>query len=115
MDTKTKKTQRERRQKRIRAKVSGTSEAPRLAVFKSNRYISAQLVDDLKGVTLASATSKTMKGKNMQEKAGLVGAAIAEQAKEKKISRVVFDRGGFIYVGSVAAVAEGARAGGLEF
>lgn len=115
MDTKIKKAKRERRKKRIRAKISGTLEAPRLAVFKSNKYISAQLIDDEKGVTLASATSKNMKGKSVKDKATAVGAGIAEQAKAKKIERAVFDRGGFIYVGSVQAVAEGARAGGLKF
>ena len=115
MDSKIKTEQRDRRRKRIRAKIFGVATKPRLSVFKSNKYISAQLVDDSKGVTLASATSKGIKGKNVFEKAKAVGAKIAEQAKAKNISTVVFDRGGYIYTGSVAAVAEGAREAGLKF
>jgi len=115
MDTKIKKEKKDRRQKRIRAKIFGTEEKPRLAVFRSNRYISAQLIDDNKGLTLASASSKTIKGKTTSEKAKAVGASIAEQAKSKKISKVIFDRGGYIYTGSVAALADGAREGGLNF
>ncbi len=106
---------RTRRHKRIRAKIFGTTEMPRLSVFKSNKYISAQVIDDLKGITLASAHSKDVKGKTMQEKSELVGTAIAEMAKGKKIIKVVFDRGGFIYTGNVKALAEGARKGGLQF
>lgn len=115
MDTKIKKIQRDRRRKRIRSKIFGTTERPRLSVFKSNRYISAQLINDEKGVTLAAATSKTMKGTSIREKAAAVGMSIATQAKEKKITSAVFDRGGYVYLGSVQAVAEGARAGGLKF
>lgn len=115
MNTKVKTEQRERRKKRIRAKVFGVAEKPRLSVFKSNKYISAQLIDDSKGVTLASATSKNIKGKNVFEKAKAVGAKIAEQAKAKNIGAVVFDRGGYIYTGSVAAIADGAREAGLKF
>lgn len=115
MDTKIKKIQRDRRRKRIRAKVFGTSEKPRLSLFKSNKYITAQLIDDTKGNTLASATSKNIKGKNVLEKAKAVGASIAEQAKSKKISSAVFDRGGYLYTGSVSAVADGAREAGLKF
>jgi large subunit ribosomal protein L18 len=115
MDTKIKKIQRERRKKRIRTKVFGVSEKPRLSVFKSNKYISAQLVDDSKGVTLASATSKNIKGKSAFERAKAVGASIAEQAKAKNISAAVFDRGGYIYTGSVSALADGARGAGLKF
>jgi large subunit ribosomal protein L18 len=115
MDTKIKKIQRERRKKRIRAKVFGTGDKPRLSVFRSNKYITAQLIDDSKGVTLAAATSKNIKGKSVLEKAKAVGAAIAEQAKAKKISKAVFDRGGYLYTGSVAAIADGAREAGLKF
>ncbi|MFH0804041.1 MAG: 50S ribosomal protein L18 [Candidatus Zambryskibacteria bacterium] len=115
MDTKIKKIQRERRKKRIRAKIFGVSDKPRLSIFRSNKYITAQLIDDSKGVTLASATSKDIKGKNVLEKAKAVGESIAEQAKTKKISKIVFDRSGYIYTGSVSAVADGARSGGLKF
>jgi large subunit ribosomal protein L18 len=115
MDTKIKKIQRERRKKRIRAKVFGVGEKPRLSVFRSNKYISAQLIDDVKGITLAAATSQNVKGKSVLEKAKAVGAAIAQQAKAKKISKAVFDRGGYLYTGSVAAIADGAREAGLKF
>ena len=115
MDTKIKQQQRDRRRKRIRAKVFGTSEKPRLSVFRSNRYVSAQLIDDTKGVTLASATTKGMKGGSSREKAVAVGKAIAEAAKKQNIALAVFDRGGYIYTGSLAALAEGAREGGLKF
>lgn len=115
MDTKIKKEQRDRRRKRIRAKIFGTSEKPRLSVFRSNKYITAQLIDDSKGVTLASATSKNISGKSVLEKAKAVGASIAEQAKVKKISTAMFDRGGYLYTGSVSAIADGAREAGLKF
>jgi large subunit ribosomal protein L18 len=115
MDTKIKKIQRERRKKRIRAKIFGTSEKPRLSIFRSNKYITAQLIDDSKGVTLVSATSKTAKGKSVFEKAKAVGAEIAEKAVAKKIAQAVFDRGGYLYTGSVAAIADGAREAGLKF
>jgi large subunit ribosomal protein L18 len=115
MDTKIKKIQRDRRRKRVRAKIFGISNKPRLSVFRSNKYISAQLVDDSKGITLASATSKNIKGKSVLIKAKAVGQSIAEQAAAKNISTVVFDRGGYIYTGSVLAVASGAREAGLKF
>jgi large subunit ribosomal protein L18 len=115
MDTKIKKIQRERRKKRIRAKIFGTSERPRLSVFRSNKYISAQLIDDSKGLTLAAASSKEAKGKSALEKAKVVGASIAEQAKAKKITLAVFDRGGYLYTGAVSALADGAREAGLKF
>jgi large subunit ribosomal protein L18 len=115
MDTKIKKIQRERRKKRVRAKIFGVSNKPRFSVFRSNKYISAQLIDDSKGVTLASATSKNTKGKSVLEKAKAVGESIAEQAETKKISTIVFDRGGYLYAGSVKAVADGAREAGLKF
>ena len=115
MNTQIKKIQRDRRRKRIRAKVFGTSEKPRLSVFRSNKYISAQLIDDSNGVTLAFVTSKGIKGKSALERAKAVGAKIAEQAKTKDISEAIFDRGGYLYTGSVSAVAEGARETGLKF
>lgn len=115
MDTKIKKIKRERRRKRIRAKIFGTKDKPRLSVFKSNRFVSAQLIDDAKGTTLASASSKNMKGKSALERARMVGQSVAEQALAKKISKAVFDRGGYLYAGSVAALADGAREGGLKF
>ncbi len=106
--------QRISRHKRVRAKVSGTAERPRLAVFKSNKSIYAQLINDEKGVTLVSASSVKATGKPSEHPA-LVGKMIAEKAKEKKISRVVFDRGGFLYRGKIKMLAESARAGGLNF
>ena len=106
---------RTRRHRRIRAKVSGTEAMPRLSVFRSNKYISAQIIDDSQGVTLAQAHSKDAKGKSMQEKAEAVGVMIGEAAKANKIEKVVFDRGGFIYTGNVKALAEGARKAGLKF
>ena len=115
MDTKIKKEKRERRRKRIRAKVFGTSAVPRLSVFKSNMYISAQIIDDTKGVTLASVTSKGLKAKTKMEKAREAGKIIAKNAQSKGVSSVVFHRGGYIYTGSVSALALGAREGGLKF
>lgn len=102
--------QRERRQNRIRARVTGTAERPRLAVYRSNRFIYAQLINDDKGETLAAASSKELKGG-----AKGVGEAIAKAALAKKLDRVVFDRGGYQYTGQVKALAEAARAGGLNF
>lgn len=112
----TKSEQRTRRRNRIRAKVSGTASIPRLAVFKSLKYIYAQLIDDENGVTLVAATSKGVKvKKGKTEGAKIVGTEIAKKAGEKKISKVVFDRGGYIYTGRVKALADGAREGGLNF
>ncbi len=115
MNTKVKTEQRDRRRKRIRAKVFGVGERPRLSVFRSNKYVSAQLIDDTKGATLASATSKNIEGKSVLEKAKAVGKSLAEQAKAKKIETAVFDRGGYLYTGSVKALADGAREAGLKF
>ena len=106
-----------RKHKRVRAKISGTSDRPRLVVFRSNKHIEAQIIDDVKGVTLVSASSVQLKlenGSNV-EGAKVVGAKIAELAKAKKIENVVFDRGGYIYHGRVAALADAAREGGLKF
>ena len=107
-----------RRHKRVRSKISGTAACPRLNVFRSSMHIYAQLIDDEKGVTLASASS-TEKGFGQYggnvEAAKKVGLAIAEKAKKAGITDVVFDRGGYVYHGRVAALAEGAREGGLNF
>lgn len=107
------------RHDRIRENLSGTSERPRLCVFRSNANIEAQIIDDTKGVTLVSATSldKNLKLKNGGniEAAKVVGAELAKRAKKAKISTVVFDRGGYLYHGRVKALAEAAREGGLEF
>lgn len=113
--TQAKTSKRTARHARIRAKVNGTAEKPRLAVFKSNRFIYAQLIDDAAGKTLATADSRKLKGDSPTERAVAVGDAIAKSAKDKKIAKAVFDRGGFRYQGAVAALAEAARKGGLEF
>lgn len=110
-----KKEKRIRRHAKIRSTISGTQEAPRLSVFKSNKHITAQIIDDVNAVTIASAHSREVKGKNMMEKSALVGEAIAAKALAKKVKTVVFDRGGFIYTGNVKALADGARKGGLKF
>ena len=107
-----------RRHKRVRAKISGTSECPRLNVFRSSQHIYAQIIDDVKGVTLvaASSTEKGFEGFGGNiEAAKKVGLAVAEKAKAAGITDVVFDRGGYVYHGRVAALAEGAREGGLNF
>jgi large subunit ribosomal protein L18 len=111
----TKEQKRNRRHTRIRAKVSGTADKPRFAVSKSNKNIIAQLIDDEKGETLAYAWTKSVSGKTLSEKSVEVGKEIAKQAKAKKIEEVVFDRGGFIYIGNIKAVAEAAREAGLKF
>jgi len=100
---------------RIRSTISGTAKRPRLAVFRSNTSIYAQLIDDVTGITLAATSSmKNTKG-NKSEQAVSVGEEIATKAKELKIKEVVFDRGGFLYHGRVKALADGARKGGLKF
>jgi len=106
---------RTRNHRKIRAKVSGTESRPRLAVFKSNTNIYAQIINDDSGITLVQANSKEIKKGSVSEKALEVGRTIAERAKAKKIDKVVFDRGGYKYVGKVRAIAEGAREGGLNF
>ena len=113
-----KKAMRLHRHVRVRAKISGTPECPRLNVFRSNANIYAQLIDDVNGVTLASANTveKAFEGAAGNcEAAKKVGMTLAERAKEKGITEVVFDRGGYVYHGRVAALAEGAREGGLQF
>ena len=108
---------RKKRHERVREKISGTAECPRLNVFRSNTNIFVQLIDDVKGVTLASSSSVELKLKNGGniEGARLVGKDIAEKAKKLKIKKVVFDRGGYLYHGRVEALAEAARENGLEF
>ncbi len=103
---------------RIRKKVSGTPERPRLAVFRSNKFIYAQLIDDVAGKTLASSSSMKIKvgaGTSSQTAAKSVGAEIAKMAQAKKITSVVFDRSGYVYHGKVKSVADGAREAGLKF
>jgi large subunit ribosomal protein L18 len=115
---KLKQNKRERRRRRIRAKVVGTAERPRLSVFRSNRAITAQLIDDTKGVTIASASSREVqdnKSKAMVDKAFAVGKLIATKAAAIKVKQVVFDRAGYVYAGRVRALAQGAREGGLKF
>lgn len=99
----------------IRNKISGTAEQPRLAVFRSNKQIYAQVINDLDGVTLASASSVKLKPTNSTDLAKEVGALIAKAAQEKGVSVVKFDRGGYLYHGRVKALAESAREGGLKF
>ncbi len=107
---------REKCHKRIRAKISGTKEQPRLSVFRSNKHIFLQLIDDNSGKTLVSANDlKTKKKATKTEIAKEVGKELAKLAKAKKIKKVVFDRGGYKYHGRVKASAEGAREGGLNF
>jgi large subunit ribosomal protein L18 len=118
MSTLTTRQARERRHRRIRGKVAGTAERPRLAVFRSNKGIFAQLVDDENGKTIAGASwlglPKSFKG-TKTEQAEAVGKAVAAAAKKAGIDSVVFDRGGYLYHGRVKALADGAREGGLQF
>ena len=109
---------RERRHRRVRRKIAGTAQRPRLVVHRSNRGIEAQLIDDLEGKTLAYAShtglAKSFKG-SKSEQAAEVGKLLAASAKKAGVESVVFDRGGYLYHGRVKALAEGAREGGLEF
>lgn len=109
-----KKEQRNRRHKRVRAKISGTATTPRLAVYKSNRFISVQLIDDAQGHTLATSHGRSFPG-SLSVQSVAVGKAIAKEASSKGITSVVFDRGGYNYAGQVKALAESARAQGLTF
>jgi large subunit ribosomal protein L18 len=113
----TKPEARRRRHRRVRGKISGTAERPRLVVFRSNRGISAQLVDDDRGYTLASASWLALGSFSgtKSEQAAEVGRTLAASAKRAGIEACVFDRGGYLYHGRVKALAEGAREGGLEF
>ena len=109
------------RHARVRRKLSGTSERPRLNVYRSTSHIYAQIIDDISGHTLVSASTmdkalaNDLNGKTKQEKAYAVGEAVAQRALEQGIKAVVFDRGGYIYTGRIKSLADGARAAGLEF
>ena len=117
----TKSDRRLRIRRGIRKQITGTSERPRLSVYKSNKALYAQIIDDMDGNTLCSASTvdkelrEKVKGMKKTEQAKAIGQAIAERAKSKGISSVVFDRGGFRYTGRVKALADGAREGGLQF
>jgi large subunit ribosomal protein L18 len=116
MSVLTKREARMRRHRRVRGKIAGTAERPRLAVFRSNRGISAQLIDDESGRTLASATWKKVDSTGSKsEQANAVGKALAASATKAGIEACVFDRAGYLYHGRVKALAEGAREGGLQF
>ncbi len=104
-----------RLKKKIRAKVNGTSECPRISVFRSNQFIYAQVIDDSKGVTIVSASDMENKKGTKTERAVIVGTEIAKLARAKGITKVVFDRNGFKYTGRIKALADSARAGGLIF
>lgn len=110
-----------RRKRRIRKKVNGSAARPRLTVFRSNRHIYCQVIDDLAGATIVSASTKdaavaeALAGKDKKEQAKEVGKLLAARAQERGITAIVFDRNGYIYHGRVAAVADGAREGGLQF
>lgn len=120
-----KREKRIRRHKRVRAKVRGTEKRPRLCVFRSNKHIYAQIIDDEKGITLVSASDQEIKKKDLEAVsknfkgkcllAFLVGKLVAKKAQKKKIEKVVFDRAGYRYHGRVKALAEGAREQGLKF
>jgi large subunit ribosomal protein L18 len=117
MSVRTKQAVRLKRRRRVRAKVSGTAERPRIAVFRSNRGVSAQLIDDVSGRTLAAVnwTEGDVKGLAKMDQASQVGKLLAERAKAAGIETAVFDRGGYQYHGRVKALAEGAREAGLAF
>jgi large subunit ribosomal protein L18 len=106
---------RKKRHNRVRAKIAGTADRPRLSVFKSNKDVYVQLIDDVAGVTIVGTHSLKMKGKSMTEKAKLVGVEIAKLGKEKKVTKIVFDRSGYLYTGLIKTLADSAREGGLEF
>ncbi len=115
MATSNKQIARQVRHKRVRAKVSGTESRPRLAIYRSNTRLTAQLIDDTKGTTIAAVSSAGEKGKTPRERAESAATTIAKKAGEKGITAVVFDRGGFQYIGTVKAFADAARAAGLKF
>jgi large subunit ribosomal protein L18 len=119
IDTQKKQQARGRRHHRVRKKVIGTAERPRLAVFRSNRHITAQVIDDQRGQTLAAASTVEAQlregATGNRDAAQQVGRLVAERARQAGVTSVVFDRGGFLYQGRVAALAEAAREGGLEF
>ncbi len=109
-----KKEKRIRRHKKIRSRIAGTAARPRLTVFKSNKFVYAELIDDEKGVTVAAASSQKF-GKKVKDVATEVGAVLAKIAAEKGVKKAVFDRSGYVYGGKIKALADGARKGGLHF
>jgi large subunit ribosomal protein L18 len=115
MTVTTKPQQRLRRRRRVRAKITGTADRPRISVFRSNRGVSAQLIDDIAGTTLVAVTwtEAELRSLSRMEQAGKAGQLLATRAKERGIERAVFDRGGYQYHGRVKALAEGVREGGL--
>ena len=121
INLKDKNTERVKRHERVRNKISGTAERPRLCVYRSLTKIYAQIIDDVKGVTIAAASSldkdlaDALKGKTKTEQAKIVGEAVAKKALKKKVKTVVFDRSGYVYTGRVEALANGAREAGLVF
>ena len=118
MNKTSKKLNREKRHRKVRAKINGTQDKPRLCIFRSNKHIYAQIIDDDKGFTIVFASDLEVKDSKKVEKINLaqkVGELIANKAKDKKITKVVFDRGGFKYHGRVKSLADAARKQGLEF
>lgn len=115
MNTTIKKEKKIRRQRKIKAKIFAKSKKPRISVFKSNKYLYLQLIDDVEGKTLCAADTRKVKGASLKEKARLAGKELAQKAQGVKVSDVVFDRSGYIYTGIVKEAAEGAREGGLKF
>ena len=115
MTTDKKTLDRKARQRRIRAQISGTATRPRIAMFRSNTAISAQVIDDTAGVTIASISTNTVKGKNMSEKVIAAGAALAKNISAKKITEALFDRGGYAFTGNIKAFADAVREGGIKF
>lgn len=113
--TATKTLKRQSRHNRVRARISGTAERPRLSIYKSNTRVYAQIIDDTQGLTIAAISSATLSGKTPRERAEMAAQKLAEMAKAKGISAVVFDRGGFLYTGTIKAFADAARAAGLTF
>jgi large subunit ribosomal protein L18 len=114
------KTKFDRRKFRVRSKINGTGIRPRLSVFRSNKFVSAQIIDDEKGLTIVSMSDKSLGklgelGKDGIGRAKELGKLLAEKAKIKKIKKIVFDKGGYKYHGKIKAIADGAREGGLEF
>ncbi|MBU1091644.1 50S ribosomal protein L18 [Patescibacteria group bacterium] len=115
MERKEKTEKRDMRRRRVRAKIFGVSDCPRISVFRSNKYISLQLIDDEKGESLLQANDIGLKNGTKTERARKIGKKIAEEAKKKNIKKAVFDRGGYAYHGRVKASADGCREGGLKF
>jgi len=115
MKTLSKSQQRDRRHRRVRSTVIGSAERPRLSVFKSNTRLVAQLIDDSESITIAAVSSATEKGKTPLERAEAAASSMSKKAGEKGVKKVVFDRGGYKYLGTIKAFADAARAAGLEF